>query len=445
MFSNCRQKIDNIPVAVKVTLLYTLFITMISILALSFIIEYTGDLRISQEKIDLQKHVINIAKHVEPFANFDDGIYMIHYDREGDYIEGLFPSGFPDDIPFDEDDVQALHYERQNFLYYDMRLTGSKTHGEWLRGIVPVDHIYDGSRVMVRATRLALPFFFLITIAGGYYIIKRGFRPVEEISRTVRSIGEERDLSKRIKLSQGGDEIHQMAATFNEMLEKIEDAILREKRFSSDVSHELRTPVSIIMSESEYGKDYTTSIEEAKAGFTSIFTQSQRMSQLINQLLELARIHNPEDIPMLPFDVSALAAEIAAQTKAILAAANTGCRFTADVTPGLTLVGNAPLLRRAIMNLIENARKFTDNEIRFTLTQREEHIRFTVEDNGPGIAAAELPHIWNRLYQTDAARSSDRSGLGLGLALVQLITRAHGGKVWAESAPGQGSVFYLEL
>ena len=444
MFSNCRQKIDNLPVTIKVTLLYTLFITGISVLALSFIIQYTGDLRISQEKIDLQKHVINIAKHVEPFANFNEGIYMVHYDREGYYIEGLFPPGFPDDISFDEDDVQALHYDRQNFLYYDMRLTGSKTHGEWLRGIVPVDHIYDGSRVMVRAIRLALPFFFFLTIAGGYYIIKRGFRPVEEISRTVRSIGEERDLSKRIKISHGGDEIHQMAATFNEMLEKIEDAILREKRFSADVSHELRTPVSVIMSESEYGKDYIASLDEAKAGFASIFAQSQRMSQLINQLLELARIHNPEDIPMLPLDISALAAEIAAQTKAVLSGP-AGCRFTADITPGLTVIGNGPLLRRAIMNLIENARKFTAGEIRFTLAQREGHVCFSVQDNGPGIAADDLPHIWDRLYQTDAARSCERPGLGLGLALVQLITRAHGGKVWAKSAPGQGSIFYLEL
>ena len=444
MFSRFRQKIDRIPVTVKVTILYTLLITMISALALSFIVQYTSGLRISQEKIDLQKHVINIAKHVEPFAEFDEGIYMVHYDREGNYLEGLFPPGFPEAIPFDENDVEALHYERQNFLYYDMRLTGTKTHGEWLRGIMPITHIYDGSRAMLRAIRLALPFFFLIAIAGGYYITKRGFRPVEEISRTVRSIGEERDLSKRIKIDSGGDEIHQMAATFNEMLDKIEEAVTREKRFSSDVSHELRTPVAVIMSESEYGKDYIGSIDEARTSFNSIFTQSQRMSQLINQLLELARIGNPEDLPMLPCDLSSLANEIAAQTPTAPPDGQP-CRLLTDIAPGITLTGNAPLLRRAVINLIDNARKFTTDEIRFSLRQQKDHIRFAVQDNGPGIAPGELPKIWDRLYQTDAARGSSRSGLGLGLALVQLITRAHGGKAWAESEPGKGSTFYIEI
>ena len=444
MFLSLKQRLDQLPVSLKVTLWYTLLMTIVFILIMGIMVKFTDHLRVSREKLILQKYVVNTAKHVTEFDSFSNGIYLLLYDREGNLLDGEYPPEFPESLPFDEQDVQNLDTDSHSYFYYDMRVTSRSAHGQWVRGVVPVDHIWENRQAM-RQALLVFPLLFLfIAIFIGYRIVKHGFRPVETISHTVRSIGEERDLSKRILLDEGGDEIHQMAHTFNEMLDKIEDSVKREKRFSSDVSHELRTPVSVIMSESEYGKDFTSSVEEARESFATIFQQAQRMSRLINELLELARIENPAHTPLEPLDYSLLLRELAESYAEKLSRDNPSLHFTFQIESELSVQGNQPLLYLAITNLLDNASKFTRDEIRLTLTKAENgHTLLSVSDNGIGMTADELAQSWDRLYQAD--RNRNTKGIGLGLALVKRITTLHGGRAWAQSKPGEGSTFYIEI
>jgi signal transduction histidine kinase len=441
MFLKLKQKLDSLPVSLKVTLWYTMLMTIVFILIMGFMLKFMDRLRISKEKIILQKHVVNTAKHVTGFEEFHNGIYMLLYDKDGALLDGKYPEEFPEDIPFDIQDVQTVQSQNHSYFYYDMHLAVRGSHGQWIRGIISVDRIYENLQLMLQSVLFALPLFFCIAILIGYRIVKQGFRPVETISSTVRSIGEERDLSKRIILNEGGDEIHQMAHTFNEMLDKIEDSVKREKRFSADVSHELRTPVSVIMSESEYGKDFTDSIEEAKESFATIFKQAQHMSRLINELLELARIENPANTPLETLDYSLLLNELAEsyEEKALAL----GFNFSFHIEAQLTVLGNQPLLYLAITNLLDNAFKFAKNNIQLYLTRNGTHALLRICDDGIGMTADELSQSWDRLYQADTNRNT--KGVGLGLALVKLITRIHKGRVWAESEKENGSTFFLEI
>ena len=444
MFLSLKRKLDQLPVSLKVTLWYTLLMTIVFMLIMGIMVKFTDHLRVSREKLVLQKYVVNTAKHVTEFEPMNNGMYMLLYDKEGNLLDGEYPPEFPPDIPFDEQDVQNLDTDTHSYFYYDMRVATRASHGQWIRGIVPVDHLWE-NRQMMRQALLFFPLLFLfIAIFVGYRIVKHGFRPVETISHIVRSIGEERDLSKRIRLGDGGDEIHQMAHTFNEMLDKIEDSVKREKRFSSDVSHELRTPVSVIMSESEYGKDFTSSVDEARESFATIFQQAQRMSRLINELLELARIENPAHTPLEPLDYSLLLRELAESYVEKLSKDKPTLRFTFQIESELSIQGNQPLLYLAITNLLDNACKFTKDEIHLALTGTENgHTLLSVSDNGIGMTASELAQSWDRLYQ--ANRNRNTKGIGLGLALVKRITTLHGGRAWAQSEPGEGSTFYIEI
>ena len=120
------------------------------------------------------------------------------------------------------------------------------------------------------------------------------------MSKAARAIGETGDLSQRLPVGEGSDEIHQMGRTMNHMLDQIEDLMGREKRFTSDVSHELRTPIAVIMAESEFGKDYAENVEEAKKEMGRIFDQARHMNRMIGQLLELTRLGNKRSVPSRP-------------------------------------------------------------------------------------------------------------------------------------------------
>ena len=299
-------------------------------------------------------------------------------------------------------------------------------------------------RVLLVGALIALPLFLLLVTLGGYKIIKRSFAPVRAISEAARAIGETGDLSQRIPLDDSRDEIHQMGRTFNWMLGQLEELLEREKRFTSDVSHELRTPTAVIMAESEFGKDYTDNLEEAREEFQHIFQQSRRMSQLINQLLELSRLGNRKNLELVPVDLSKLIRETLEDYQKLPQSGK--FQWEERIESGLQVLGDEPLLHRILSNYLDNALKFARSRIAVSLKKTQEGICLAVEDDGNGIPPGELDKIWNRLYQADPSRNKKQNmGLGLGLSFVAAAAKLMKGKVRAESQMGKGSTFFLWL
>jgi two-component system sensor histidine kinase ArlS len=252
-------------------------------------------------------------------------------------------------------------------------------------------------------------------------------------------------LSRRIELAPGKDELHQMAQTFNAMLDQIEASMEREKRFSSDVSHELRTPVAAIMAESEYAGTYVESVDEAKESFRTIHGQSKRMSVMINQLLELARMDKTDAIKLEPVDLREVLQDTV-QGYRLLASQN-GINLTTDIPhKAAPIRGQALLLQRAVGNLLDNALKFTRSSIVLHLRETPDAYVIEVQDDGQGMTEDEVKKVWERFYQADSSRNrKTNKGLGLGLAFVAQVLRIHHGSYRAESALGKGSTFYLEI
>ena len=325
------------------------------------------------------------------------------------------------------------------FLVYDL-LVQTDAGSVWLRGITSAENDFSAARVITILALILLPVLVVITAVVGWFIARHAFKPVRQITDTVDAINDGDDLTARIGLRRGRDEIHRLAATFDRMFDRLERSFDREKRFASDASHELRTPVAIILAECEYARQNAQTVDDYRESLEVVERQGRRMSTLINQLLNITRMdQGTQVISREDADFSELADVVADET---VRASGKALEVEKDIAPGVHANVDVGLMSRLVQNLVENACKYTPEggRVRVSLAAAEGRLTLTVADNGIGIAKRDLPHIWERFWQADSSRGVDK-GSGLGLAMVKQIADAHGGALSVESEPGRGSTF----
>ena len=353
----------------------------------------------------------------DEFDDFDDGIYFVKYNSAGIEMAGMSPRGFDLTLNLVENTVRTYEKNGGKYYYFDKKIDTPE--GEWIRGIIPV---------------------LLIIIYGGYKIIKKALNPVSKISNTASEIQKNGDFSKRIEIDEGKDEIHKMANAFNEMLNSLEYFYIREKQFSSDVSHELRTPVSVILTESQYSMEYADTLEEAKDSFSVIQRQAKRMSELINQIMELSKIEKQTTIDLQKMNFSETVQKILDDYKNLLSEKN--IKISKGIEQNIFINGNKVMIERLLDNLLNNAMKFTKDEISVKLYSENESCIMEIEDNGIGISDEDKKLIWGRFYQVNDSRNKKvNKGFGLGLSLVAKIIEQHNASIAVESELNKGTKF----
>ena len=263
---------------------------------------------------------------------------------------------------------------------------------------------------------------------------------MRQITQTAREIGQGNDLSRRIALGPGRDDVHVLADEFDRMFGRLEAAFDSEKQFVSDASHELRTPTAVILSQCEDALEEDRSPAETRAALRSIQKQAEKMAGMLSQLLMLARADSGRQVlHKEPFDMSSLAEAVAEEQQELADAR--GITVRADIQPGVMVCGDETLLMRMLINLMENGIKYgrVNGHLNLTLTAMGDTVTGTVADDGIGIAREDLDKIWRRFWQADPSHSG--KGAGLGLSMVKWIVEAHGGTIAVESFPGRGSSF----
>ena len=433
----------RITLTFKITLWYTIFIVILlsSIILGTF---FVGDSVVeSSGKKKLIEEVTEISNGKENFTAFEDGVTLSLYDKDGNLIAGSIPKNF--DVRDFSLGVVTYYTDSNNnkYMYYDIETNSEKfANGKYVRGIVQISS-GQTSWYLPFAIIAGSPIIILIITYGGYLIIRSSLKPVREMIETAETISNSADLSKRITIEDGKDEVHKLALVFNEMLESLERASMRERQFSSDVSHELRTPISVIMSESEYGTKYIDTVDEAKESFAVIERQSKRMTIMINQILEMARLDNRLEIPKEFFDLSSCLEETLEDYKKLFETKD--IQLITNIEDNITLFGNQVLLIRLIDNLVSNALKYANSKIWISIAKRN-NIIIEVSDDGRGIADDEKAYIWDRFYKVDKSRSiSENNSSGLGLSISKKIVELHGGKIVALDNKPQGAKFVINL
>lgn len=275
--------------------------------------------------------------------------------------------------------------------------------------------------------------------AVGYRIARRGIRPVERIAETAQRISSS-TLSERIHPAGYPVELAALADTFNAMLDRLEQSFARLSDFSADIAHELRTPVNNIRGEAEVALARARSVEEYREVLGSCLEEAVRLSDLIGNLLFLARAESPgEHLNREPTEVGQVLEAVHGYFEP--AANEAGIQLGIECEKGITVSADRMLLQRALANLVSNALACTrrGGAVVLRAWKQAGNVHVEVKDTGVGIPPEALPRVFDRFYRVDRARSSRSGGTGLGLAIVKGIVAMHGGSIDIHSEPGTGT------
>ncbi len=278
---------------------------------------------------------------------------------------------------------------------------------------------------------------------GGWFLARRALRPVDTMVEAARRI-EAEDLTQRIPALSSDDELGRLAAVLNDMLARLERSFGTVRRFSADAAHELRTPLTILKGEIEVALSSSQAPAEIRQTLASCLEEVERLNSLVEDLLLMARLEgNALSAAPKPVDLAQVLEDVAPALSELAARAGNGC--TVSPVPPVWIEGYDSLLFRLVFNLAENAIKYTPagGKIEVTLQPQNGAAVLEVKDNGPGIGADALEHIFDPFYRGDPAREG--GGTGLGLALVRSIVQLHQGRITVSSAPGEGSCFQVYL
>ncbi|WBL35892.1 ATP-binding protein [Tepidiforma flava] len=279
---------------------------------------------------------------------------------------------------------------------------------------------------------------------GGYVLSGVLLRPVRDITEAASEISAT-NLSRRINYQGPRDELWALADTFDSMIGRLEASFERQRQFVQDASHELRTPLAAIRTNIEVTEmDPDASLEEYRELVATIKSQTERLTRLSEDLLLLTNDDGAR-VEREAVDLPALAADVIAELQPL--AAQRGVALRRDIREPAEALASPDLLHRCVLNLVDNAIKYSGEGSTVTVRVADagKAARVEVEDNGPGIPAEALPHIFDRFYRVDKGRSRREGGTGLGLAIVKELIEAMGGSVGVRSEPGSGSTFWIEL
>ncbi|MEO5588006.1 MAG: ATP-binding protein [Gemmatimonadaceae bacterium] len=297
---------------------------------------------------------------------------------------------------------------------------------------------------------LVVVFVVLVILVAGwaaYAIFGITSQRIDRIAHDMAAISDGRSLHRRLNIEDAGEEFQQLVGTLNAMIERLETSFLGLRRFTADASHELKTPLAVLRADVERAMSEPSRTERLVA-LEEALHETTRMADLVESLLTLARADEGRfDIHREPVELKPLVDDV--YETALILGEGAGVAVNLQFTAEVTVMGDPTRLRQLFLNLVTNAIKYTPpgGKVDIGLGVHPDNVTFAVRDTGIGIAAADVPYIFERFWRADRARSrmSERGGFGLGLAISQWIAQAHGGTLTASSRLGRGSLFTVTL
>lgn len=305
----------------------------------------------------------------------------------------------------------------------------------------PVDRV---TRTLLIALCLLTPLILVGAAVGGYLLMNVPFRPIVALTTQAEQIGT-RALGERLPVIPTGDELERLSVSLNRMIERLEDAVAHNRRFSDDVSHELRTPLTILRGELEPLVEDPKLDPNVLDSIGSALEEIERMSDIVENLLAISKLDFRNSIPRVPVNLKALALSTVDQMQ--LLADDKDLRVQASVNADTWVPGDRIRLQQMIVNLLDNAFKYTpaNGDVALSVFAESNHGVLEIRDTGIGIPQDCLPFVFDRFYRADKARSRESGGTGLGLSIVKAICTAHDGTVSIQSREGAGTTVRVEL
>lgn len=322
--------------------------------------------------------------------------------------------------------------------------------GQLLRVVaaVPLADVTLSPWELLGAALVVMPLILALSIGGAFLIAARATEPLERITKEVVEITDGRSLHRRLHPEEGSAELARLTAQLNEMIGRLEMSFSALRRFTADASHELKTPLAVLRADVERAMHAPPGGTEQLVALEEALHETTRMADLVESLLTLARADEGRfDLVREPVELEPLAKDVF--ETALILGEDAGLNVSMPRADSCVVHGDRTRLRQLFLNLITNAIKYTPRggEVELQLTASDTEATFTVRDTGIGIAAIDLPNIFDRFYRADRvrARQAERGGFGLGLSISQWIAQAHGGTLTVQSRLHRGSTFTVTL
>ncbi len=370
----------------------------------------------------------------------------------------VYLSGAPQDRAFDPAEIPLFPGTSDRESSRRLKLTGGSTliiaslnfksagNPEYR---VEVGGLFDPEETMLNRLflqlALGLPVALGIITVGGFLLLQRALRPVEQITRSAETITQ-LNLSDRLPVTKSGDELEQLSLALNRMIGRLDDALMSSKRFVADASHDLRTPLTILRGELESLVEDPQLSADLRLRLASMLEEAIHLSKIVEQLFTLTQLDSGEPrTEWTVFDLAKLAESTAEQMS--LLAEDKRIQLTCEAAEPVLVRADRSRIKQVIVNLLDNAIKYTPPHGRVRLSVQAVHDQAVLEvvDTGIGIPPEALPHVFERFYRVDQARSTGAESAGLGLSIVKAICAAHGAEVGVLSKTGAGSRFYVKL
>ena len=446
---------SNISVKTRITFWYVSLMIILVVFFLGIIFYISENLIINAEHNNLKqtvnesfKEIIFYNDELEIDKDLDvlnNNIHISIFDEDKNFIYGDFPLNFKFEDSFsDNGKVKVIKRGNRKWYIYEARKNYNEYGDIWIRGVLSASEAEKAVELIVLISLVSFPFIIFFIAVIGYVVTRNAFRPIEKIRIAAEKINEGNDLSQRINIGKGYDEIHTLAETFDTMFDRLQTSFENEVQFTSDVSHELRTPISVIISQSEHGLEHMGSREKVERSFKVILQESRKMSRLISQLLTLSRMdRGHQKLNIEKVNISELAEIIIENQKAESEKRN--IEIMSEIEKNIYVDGDELMLMRLFINLISNAISYNKEggHVKVELSRKGKKIIGKISDNGVGISQENINKIWSRFFQVDPSRTSDSSGLGL--SMVKWIIEAHNGTISVISELGKGTLFTFEI
>jgi heavy metal sensor kinase len=290
---------------------------------------------------------------------------------------------------------------------------------------------------------LLLPVLVVCAAGGGYLLVNRALRPVERMSQTAEQMSVQH-LESTLPVVPTGDALERLSLSLNHMLARLRESVQTSRRFLADASHELRTPLTVIKGELQEIVGSPAVHREVRERIGSVLEEVARLEHLVSGLLALSRLDAGEaQREWVNVDLAQLASSTVEQMR--LMAEDRGIQLELSILRPVLVRGDRGRLKQVIVNLLDNAIRFTPRGGAVTLLTKEAdgYTLLEVRDTGIGIPSVAIPHVFDRFFRVDDARSREDGGAGLGLSIVKSICSAHDAEIEVDSHPGQGSCFRL--
>ena len=322
---------------------------------------------------------------------------------------------------------------------------------------IPTIDAEISAQLLIGTLLLLAPLMLLVSVGVAYVLAGHTFKPVDQLITEVEAITDGRSLHRRVPADEADEELSRLAETLNRMIGRLQTSFGALRRFTADASHELKTPLTVVRADVERAMHPNAGTHERMQALEEAMQEIARMSDLVDSLLTLARADEGRfDLYREPLHLEPVVRDVF--ETAVILGEDAGVTVALPLVEDAIVQGDGTRLRQLFLNLITNAIKYTPRggHVEITLSLRNNNeVGFTVRDTGVGIAAADLPHVFDRFWRADRARSrrvtvdgaagTQGGGFGLGLSIAQWIAQAHGGTLTAQSRLGRGSIFTVLL